>query len=93
MIRTININLPYDDDIIATVKIAGQIYQKSIDVGYSEKIGNKFALNKRLYNELRSDFPNCPAAIVQQTIFTAHETLKATKKLKVKTKPKCKNHL
>lgn len=90
MMRTININLPYDDDIIATVKIAGQIYQKSIDVGYSEKIGNKFALNQRLYNELKSDFPNCPAVIIQQTIFTAHDTLKTIKKLKVKTKPKCK---
>ena len=69
MIRTININLPYDDDTLATIDVAGKIYQKSVEVGMTEKINNKYALNKRLYYELKDQFQNCPAAVIQQTIF------------------------
>ena len=79
MIRTIQCPLPYDQDLVETVRIYNQACQHVIDVGYDAKIFNKKILNAMTYASVRDRFPKLQSSLVQCARDMASAMLKRDK--------------
>lgn len=88
MQRTLKIQLQDNQDLIQTIRVYSDIYQKICDIGLREKTWNKIELHSLTYKQIRHAYPNFPSALVQTARDVASETLKRTKlKKRIKTKP------
>ena len=79
MLRTIQIPLPYDSDIINTIKIYNKAVQYVLDYGWKYKIYNKNKLHKATYYQIRQKFPDLQSSLVQCARDIASDILKREK--------------
>ena len=79
MIRTIQVPLPHDNDLIKTIEIYNKVSQYVLDYGWNNKIFNKSKLHKATYYDIRQRYPKLQSSLVQCARDMASDILKREK--------------
>lgn len=80
MDRTINIPIPYDEDIIKTLEMATEAYSLGCSIGFENKPKNRNEMHKLVYRRIRDCFPELNADLVcQNGVSRALESLRGVK--------------
>ena len=72
-------SIPFDQDLVDTVRIYNQAVQYVIDYGYEHRIYNKKKLNKETYHQVRELYPKLQSSLVQCARDMASAMLKRDK--------------
>lgn len=79
MQRTINVQIPYDKDIVDTLSLSLKAYNEACRIGFEYREKNKNRLNAIFYHSFRDANPELPSDLVQQQMRRACESLSAVK--------------
>ncbi|MFW9853868.1 MAG: RNA-guided endonuclease InsQ/TnpB family protein [Candidatus Thorarchaeota archaeon] len=79
MLRTIQCPLPFDPDLLETIRIYNQAVQHVIDIGWALKTYNKTTLHRKTYKTIREKYPSLQSSLVQCARDVASDMLKGEK--------------
>lgn len=79
MFRTIQIPLPYEQELIDTIKLYNRVVQEIINIGWKYRTYNKNKLHKLTYFEIRAKYSSLQSSLIQCAKDQASDILKREK--------------